>query len=171
MAWQWEGVHFEFDHVDCYTDENGVWEWNEAPIDAFEADICPRGRMPLTDQLIFAREKEHLFQPPEMLVITGRVLEKESGDPVTNYRVTPGRRNPDLTIGIDRYQCDAYQSETPQYRVEFNRTSEGYLVRIEADGYRVATSRNFKSGEGDVCFDFQLERAEPFTGRIVDVEG
>lgn len=32
---------FEFDHVNSYADANGVWEWNEAPVDEFKADICP----------------------------------------------------------------------------------------------------------------------------------
>ena len=42
--WRGPFSYFEFDHVNQYTDRNGVWEWNEAPLDEFKADICPHRR-------------------------------------------------------------------------------------------------------------------------------
>ncbi len=171
QRWRGHVKYFEFDHVECYTDDNGVWVWDEAPLDAFEADICPKNGMQLTDQVIKAREEEYVFQPPNFLVITGRVLDAETGDPITNFRVTPGRRNPDMRIGVDWYKRDVYTSQTPEYCVKFNRTSEGYLVRIEADGYRVAQSRDFSSDEGDVTYEFKLQQAESLSGRIVGADG
>lgn len=171
QRWRGRVDYFEFNHVDCYTDENGWWVWNEAPVDAFEADICPRGGMQLTDQRIVARDEEYVFQPPDKLVITGCVVDAESDEPITDFRVTPGRRNESSGIGIDWYKRNAYTSETPDYQVIFDRTSEGYVVRIEADGYRVAQSRDFESGEGEVTYDFRLERAKSIAGQIVDMTG
>ena len=169
----WRGPvdYFEFDHVDCYTDENGVWEWNEAPLDTFEADICPPGGMQLVDQRLVAGKDEHLFQPPPLLVVTGRVLDAESGEPITNPRVTPGHRNDNPSIGFDWYERDAYTPETSHYRVQFNRSLKGYVVRVEAEGYRVSQSRDFHFDEGDVTFDFRMQRAESLTGQIVDASG
>ncbi|PHQ34350.1 carboxypeptidase-like regulatory domain-containing protein [Rhodopirellula bahusiensis] len=171
QRWRGRVGYFEFDHVDCYTDENGVWEWNEAPLDVFEADICPPGGMQLARQPIVAGDAEHLFQPPPLLVITGKVRDAESGEPITGFRVTPGHRNDNPSIGFDWYKREAYTSNSADYQVEFNRSGSGYVVRIEADGYRVAQSRDFQFDEGDVTFDFQMEPAESITGQIVDANG
>ncbi len=171
QRWRGRVDYFEFDHVDCYTDEHGVWEWDEAPLDTFEADICPRGGMQLVSQPIIARDAEYVFQPPPLLVITGRVLGAEYGEPIINFRVTPGHRNDNPTIGVDWYEGDAYTSETSSYRVEFNRSGGGYLIRIEAAGYRVVQSREFASDEGDVTYDFRLQRAANLTAQLVDSKG
>jgi len=50
------------------TDEKRrVGNGNEAPIRCVrKPDICRAEAGAVTDQLIFAREKEHLFKPPEM---------------------------------------------------------------------------------------------------------
>ena len=171
QRWRGRVDYFEFDHVDCHTDEHGVWEWNEAPLDTFEADIGPRGGMTMVRQPITAREAEYVFQPPPLLVITGRVLDAESGEPITDYRVTPGHRNDNPRIGFDWYRGESYTSKTSNYRVQFDRSGVGYLVRIEAAGYRVTQSRDFNSDEGDVTYDFRLERAASLTGQIVDAKG
>jgi beta-lactamase regulating signal transducer with metallopeptidase domain len=58
---RWRGQmfqYFEFDHVNQYSDENGVWEWNEAPRDGFEADICPPQGMQLSHQTLMPRDEE-----------------------------------------------------------------------------------------------------------------
>ncbi|TWT74099.1 carboxypeptidase-like regulatory domain-containing protein [Allorhodopirellula solitaria] len=171
QRWRGHVDYFEFDHVHCYTDENGIWEWNEAPLDAFQADICRRGGMQLVKQVIVAGDEEHVFRPPPLLVITGRVLDAESGEPVTRYRVTPGRRNDDPRIGFDWYEREAYTAKTSNYRVEFNRSGDQHLVRIEAEGYRVAQSREFASNEGEVTYDLKLQKATSITGQIVDAHG
>jgi hypothetical protein len=47
--------YFEFNGVNQYTDDEGVWEWNEAPVDEFEADICRADGMQLQSQPIAPR--------------------------------------------------------------------------------------------------------------------
>jgi hypothetical protein len=56
---RWRGMsdYFEFDHVNAYTDDNGVWTWNEAPLDEFKADICRPEGMQLFGQTLIAREE------------------------------------------------------------------------------------------------------------------
>ncbi len=144
--------YFEFDHVDCHTDENGVWEWDEAPLDTFEADIGARGTMTLVRQPITAREAEYVFQTPPLLVITGRVLDAESGEPITGYQVTPGHRNDNPTIGFDWYRASAYTSQTSNYRVQFDRSGAKYLVRIEAEGLRLSIGKH--------CYQFSIPTME-----------
>ncbi len=50
------------------------------------------------------------------------------------------------------------------------RETHGYfahLVRIEADGYLVADSRDIKSTEGDVTIDFALKRGQDIIAKVV----
>ena len=64
QRWRGKLDYFEFRGVDAYTDENGVWEWNEAPLDEFRADISTPGRIGLPMQSLTAREEEYVFTPP-----------------------------------------------------------------------------------------------------------
>ncbi len=41
--WRGRIDYFEFDHISEYADPNGVWVWNEAPLDEFKADIYSPG--------------------------------------------------------------------------------------------------------------------------------
>src|SRR5205823_1586491 len=96
----WHGRidYFEFDHVNDYADKNGIWEWNEAPLDEIKADICPPDGMQLTEQSLIARDEEYVFRPPPALVITGSVVDAETKQPIKNFRVVPGIRSSDSHI-------------------------------------------------------------------------
>ncbi len=75
---RWRGFdfrYFEFDQVNQYADENGVWEWNEAPLDEFKADISPPDGMELAKQSLIARDEEYVFRTPPPLVISGKVID------------------------------------------------------------------------------------------------
>ncbi|EMI55252.1 carboxypeptidase regulatory-like domain-containing protein [Rhodopirellula sallentina] len=171
QRWRGRVDYFEFDHVDTYTNEDGIWIWDEAPLDAFQADICPPGGMQLTKQTILAGEDELVFEPPNLLVVSGTVSDAETGEPITHYRVTPGLVNERYQNGINWNDRQRFSSQSDHYEVTFNRTGDGHAVRIEADSYRIAQSRVFASDEGAVNYDFQLIRATNLEGRIVSPDG
>ena len=85
--------YFEFDHKNQYADEDGVWEWNEAPLDEFEADICRPGGMELARQKLIARDEEYVFRVPPALVISGSVIDAETKKPIKEFQVVPGIRS------------------------------------------------------------------------------
>ncbi len=170
----WDGKridYFEFDHVNEYADENGVWEWNEAPLEPFEADICPPKGMQLTHRTLFHRDEEFVFAPPPALVVSGSVVDAKTKKPIPKFRVIPGLRNSDPLIGMDWNKRESYDATGGQYQVHFTREYPAHLVRIEADGYQVAISRDILSDEGSVNFDFELEPAEDIAAKIVDAQG
>ena len=81
---RWRGPikYFEFDQISQYADENGVWVWNEAPLDEFKADICPSADgMQLLKQPLIARDEEYVFRLPAQLVVTGKVVDAETREP------------------------------------------------------------------------------------------
>lgn len=170
----WDGQqieYFEFDHINEYTNEDGVWEWKEAPLEPFDADICRAGGMQLTDRPLFSREEEFVFSPPPALVVSGNVVDEKTKKPISKFRVIPGLRNVDPGIGMDWSKRDSYDAVDGKYQVRFNREYPSHLVRIEADGYQVAISRDFKSDEGKVNYDFELIPAEDISAQIVDASG
>lgn len=169
---QWRGriEYFEFDHVNGYADENGVWEWNEAPHDAIVADICRPEGMQLVDQVLMARDEQYTFKPPKALVISGAVTDAETKEPIKKFRVIPGLLFPN-SPDVYWNRQDSYDAVDGKYSIKKNREYLAHFVRIEADGYRAAKSRSIKSNEGSITIDFALERGENISTSVLTPEG
>ncbi|NOY42053.1 MAG: hypothetical protein GXP26_09475 [Planctomycetes bacterium] len=170
---RWRGMfgYFEFGHVSQYADENGVWEWDEAPLDEFQADICRPGGMQLTEQPLIAREEEYVFKPPRALVVSGTVVDAKTKKPIKNFRVIPGLRNKDPRIRMNWIPGDSYEASDGTYRIRMNDDYPAHLVRIEAAGYQVAISRDIMTDEGEVDFDFELQPAEDIAATVLTTAG
>jgi protocatechuate 3,4-dioxygenase beta subunit len=167
---------FAFDHIVRYADAGGVWQWDEAPLDEFKADICPPGGMQLQTQRLIARDEEYVFRTHPRLVISGSVVDAETRQPAKAFRVVPGVRA-DARAGrpgparIDWSREDGYAANDGKYRIERDREETAHLVRIEADGYRVAVSRDIKSDEGKAHVDFALVKAQDVAAQILTPDG
>lgn len=170
---RWRGAHayFPFSNVNQYADENGVWEWHEAPLDEFQADICRPDGMQLSKQSLIARDEEYLFTPPKALVVSGRVINAETRQPIEKFRVTPGLRNSDPGIRMNWIHSDSYEATDGTYRIRFTHAHLAHLVQIEAEGYQAAVSRDIMTDEGEVEFDFALQPAEDIAATILASTG
>jgi hypothetical protein len=168
QRWRGHIDYFEFDHVNEYTDANGVWEWSEAPLDEFKADICRPNGMQLEEQPLVARDEEYVFRPPPMLVVTGTVIDAMTKKPINKFRVVPGWRWQDLRLHWS--QDEAHEAAEGRYAIDRNRGLV-HLVRVEADGYQAAVSRDIKFDEGHVAIDFELKPAENIAPLIVSADG
>jgi beta-lactamase regulating signal transducer with metallopeptidase domain len=162
QRWRGSRAYFAFQNVNQFADENGVWVWSEAPIDEFQADICRPDGMQLSRQPLIARDEEYVFTPPKSLVVSGKVVDANTGEPIEGFRVIPGLRNVDPEIGFDWILGDSYVATEQAYRIRFSHTADSgfHVVRIEADGYKVARSRDISFDQGDVEIDFELEPTE-----------
>lgn len=169
--WRGRIDYFEFDHVSQYADENGVWEWNEAPLDEFKADICRPGGMQLSEQSLIAREEEYVFKPPIALVVSGSVVDAKTKEPIKRFRVIPGLRNSDPRIRMNWIPRDSYEASDGKYRIRLTDDYPAHLVRIEAEGYQVAISRDIMTDEGKVDFDFELQPADDIAATILTAAG
>ncbi len=168
---EWRGSfnYFEFDNVNQYADKNGVWEWNEAPLDTFQADICRPGGMQLSRQALFPREEEFVFTPPSALVVSGSVIDAKTKAPIQKFRVIPALRNTDSRVSL--IERDRFEATDGKYRVRMTHGYPAHLVRIEADGYRVAISRDIATDEGEVRYDFELQPAANIAATVVTSDG
>jgi beta-lactamase regulating signal transducer with metallopeptidase domain len=164
---QWRGAfsYFEFSHVSQYADENGVWVWHEAPLDEFKADICPPSGMQLQQQPIIAREQEYVFRVPSVLVVSGNVVDATTKKPINHFRVVPGGRDDQSQMYWERRQ--SFLVDAGHYEIRQNRVESTNLIRIEADGYEAAVSRDIKSDEGSISVDFELKAGKNVAAKVV----
>ena len=165
QRWRGSFAYFEFSHVSQYADENGVWVWNEAPLDEFKADICRPGGMQLDQQSLISREQEYVFRTPPALVISGKVIDAVTKEPIKKFRVVPGTRS--IASTINWIESEVYAASGGGYRISRHRGDFAHLVRIEADGYQTAVSRDIKSDEGSISIDFELVKGSGIVGKVV----
>jgi hypothetical protein len=168
----WRGnqiQYFEFDKINQYANKDGVWEWDGAPLEQLEADICPPNGMQLPKQDITAREEEYVFHPLETLVISGTVTDAQTKEPIKSFRVIPGNRYGPGQLFWNRQ--DAYTAKDGKYKIRNNRAEGAQVVRVEADGYKPSESEDIKAGDENVALDFELERGADVEGVVLTPEG
>ncbi len=161
--------YFEFDHVDQYADANGIWEWNEAPVDEFKADICRPNGMQLGKQSLMARAEEYVFAPPPALVVVGRVIDAETKQPIENFQVVPGVRSSAEHMNWVPNEIFEAQNGTFEHRETHDYFA--HLFKIQARGYKPVESRDIKSNEGRVEVTFELERGAEIEIRVMTPKG
>ena len=169
QRWRGRFSYFEFGHVSQYADKNGVWEWNEAPLDEFKADICRPDGMQLAKQSLIARDEEYVFRPPVALVISGKVLDAETKKTIKQFLAVYGIKDDEPPI--DWVRNASYNAADGRYRIRRRHDYPVHLVRIEADGYLPAVSRDIKSNEGNVTIDFALKKGKDVASTILTPEG
>lgn len=166
QRWRGRTDYFEFDHVNQYASDQGVWEWHEAPLDEFQADICPPGGMQLPRQPLIAREQEYVFRVPDPLVVSGKVIDANTGEPIKEFRVVPGRRQ---GAGDNLFwnREDGFAGANGRYELRESRGETAHLIRIEAEGYRAAVSRDIRNDEGSITIDFALVKGKDVVAKVV----
>lgn len=165
QAWRGPIHYFEFDHVNQYADDRGVWEWHEAPLDEVQADICPPGRMQMPRQPLIARDQEYVLRVPDPLVVSGKVIDASTGEPIRSFQVIPGGRRPYGNLFWNREE--GFAGANGRYELRESRGEAAHLIRIEADGYRAAVSRDIRSDEGSITIDFALVRGKDVVAKVV----
>lgn len=167
----WRGErfkYFEFDHVNEYADQEGVWEWNEAPLDEFRADICPPNGMALSRQPLIAREEEYVFRTPPALVVSGRAIDAETGQPIEKFQVIRGIRSSDSHMTWVDSRPIIGVNGAYSYRLQHDYFAN--LFRAEADGYQPIISRVVKSDEGSVTIDFEMIRGKNIVAKVISAD-
>jgi len=171
QKWKGRYEYWEFEKVNQYANKDGIWEWHEAPLDSFEADICPPNGMQMPDQPLIARQEEYVFKTLPMLVISGAVIDGETKAPIKLFKVIPG-----LRFNAERatyWESDhSFSAADGKYQIKQDREQFAFGVQIVADGYLPAVSRDIKSDEGKVTIDFALKKGGmPVVAKIEPPKG
>ena len=139
--------------------------WNEAPLDEFKADICPPDGMELAGQPLIARAEEYVFRVPDPLVVSGKVIDAVTRKPIKAFRVVPGVRSSETHMNW--VESESFSATDGQFQLRETHGYFAYLVRVEADGYQAAVSRDIKSTEGKVTIDFELKKGKDIVAKVV----
>ncbi|WP_165069100.1 carboxypeptidase regulatory-like domain-containing protein [Paludisphaera rhizosphaerae] len=169
QRWRGPFQYFEFDHVGQRADENGVWVWHEAPVDEFQADVCPPNGVQMLLQPFIARDEEYVVRAPAPLAITGRVTDATTGKPIPRFRVVPGIRSTPDHMNWDRNS--SFEATDGRFEYLPDRGYLAHLLLIEADGYQLAVSREIKSDEGSVVVDFKMGRGTDLSAEVKTASG
>ncbi len=159
---------FEVDQAPTKTDSDGAWEWHELPRERILLSINRPNGMTLGWQRVTAGQAEHLFHVPAELVITGRVVDADTKQPIRNYRFTAGYRTNGQQVVLNETKPAAADG-TNQIRQTYLQPA--YLVRIDAEGYWHSVSREIKSDAGQITLNFELLRANDFAATVLTPDG
>ena len=123
-------------------DKDGRFDWRSAPgdvvlCDVFKAGYMSRRRIPLSA----SDDADQTITLDPVLVISGRVTDAQTRQPVPAFRVVRGlvfANNPKVAW-LNR---DSAAFTGGRCTVQEREPHPGYAVRIEADGYKPAESRS-----------------------------
>jgi hypothetical protein len=166
---QWREQYLQFDRVPRETDVDGRWEWNEAPPDGVTASIGRPNGMSLGSRPLSPRKEEFVFRVPAALVISGKVVDAETHQPITGFRAVSGYVWMEQQVIWQQGQNLAKSGNTYEIRKTYD--NGGSMVRVEADGYMPAVSREVGSEEGKVTIDFELLKGKTVAATVLTPDG
>lgn len=154
--------------------ENGVYQWDWAPADAVKYSISKSGYDSKSVSLV-AQAESHRVVLAAPIRISGSVVDAQTGNPITEFRVMPVKAfRPDF-YSTDFQEDNIVIGRNGRYEIRIDSHGEStnrHRVRIEASGYRSALGRlSVAAGEPALVENFRLERAEPLVGRVSSPDG
>jgi len=151
------------------TNEDGTWEWHDAPVDEVQYSIFARGRFSIADSrasFLPSTEVQDIVMYPSATV-TGSVIDKVTHNPVKAFEYVEGVWwDVDDADYVLQRSSGSHMGKTGDFRFEMDRGCVKYLIRVKADGYRPIHSREILPEEGDVHLEFELEPSEGLSGIV-----
>jgi beta-lactamase regulating signal transducer with metallopeptidase domain len=158
-------------HFTAKTDKDGRIEWRSAPNDVVLYHTGKIGYMSSRHVPLTATGREQVITIYPELVITGRVTDVHTGQPLPRFRLTRGQKYEGQTE-TDWAVNEAVDITGDRYTMRFSEPWGLFFARVEVPGYQPAESRAFKSTERNPTFDFALVRGEePLSGIVLLPDG
>ena len=174
----WRG-HRPFINLHFQSDRDGMIVWDHAPEDPITYVLLADSHQ--TQKIILQPKDEvQAVQIKSPTVVTGRVVDATTKQPVTHYDLIFGVYYPEKHPWASGWaRGAALHLETDSYRYVFDdeaRLDDGdgsgpgtegfHRLRIEAPGYEPGVSRPIANDEASVTIDFQLKPAPTIHGVI-----
>ncbi len=161
--------YFEVDNAPRQTDVDGLWEWKEAPPEEILANISRPNGMTLSNRALSPRKEEYVFRVPKALVISGKVVDAETHQPIKSFRLMSGYVWMGQQVVWEQNNNVAATGNT--YEIKKTYENGGNLVRVEAEGYMPAVSREIKTDEAKVTIDFELLKGKTVALTVLMPDG
>ena len=154
------------------SDADGRIEWKNAPADAVEYDFLKEGFQAARNVPLTAAAQEQTVTLRQPLLVNGAVTDARTHQPVHEFRIITGLATPEGWRSWAR--AVARPGHDGRYVQAFDEPaalSGRHLLRVEAEVYRSAVSRQIDDAEGHVTLDFSLEPGGPAAGRVLTPDG
>lgn len=154
------------------SDENGIVVWPSAPEGAVKLRLRKRGYGDYEEEATFTHEPRKITLHTEV-VISGAILDDETGDPITPAKVVPVShypQRPDNPI-VQASQTRVLEDGRYSITETFWQNGQELVLQFEAMGYRPKRIGPFGPTSGAITADVRLERAAPLRGRVLGVDG
>jgi peroxiredoxin len=149
------------------TNAEGRVTWPSAPRDAVQFDIFLDGYMRRRLVPLVASAEEQVVTLDPALVVSGRVTDAATGQPVPRFRIIQGWRQSGGTQETRWSNNEAVEYTGGSYSTRFDFPTPAHFVKVEAPGYEPADSRAFQSDEGAQTQDFALQPAAKVSGVVL----
>ncbi len=147
---------------------DGRIEWNSAPPDRV-LDLCASMGIMTRGIRLKADGQEHVIALKRPPLVTGRVVDADTGEPIAGVKAFPG-------YGMEDHcweRGDTWRSTNDTFRVRFTENKLPWRVRVEAEGYEAFVSeplaRDF-SGSLDVALH-RPDLSRAVRGIVVQADG
>jgi hypothetical protein len=156
------------------TDGEGRVTWVEAPTDPVGLNASAPGYVSVMERSVLGGDAEHVIKLVKILVVSGTVVDDETGKPVTGFRAvggwtSAGRPAPFWSRDEGGVNYGPAGTGAFDFRESFQR--DGYAVRVESAGYLPVESREIKPGEEDVKLEFRLKKGKDLVATLRSVDG
>ena len=173
---RWEMRRSHIVSLTARTDAAGHFKISDAPLDgSLEFYVSKKGFL-LPEDTVYLPQREPyeitLYRPP---VISGTVVDEETGKPITEFEVTDGILWPSSSKvywrGSETVHSEhgAFSRTIQNFIVKPSLPS--YAVRIMAKGYAPETTPLVQVGEKAEPSVVRLHKGEPWTGIVNDSAG
>lgn len=150
---------------DTTTDEQGRFAWDSAPLDGITIGFMKRGYMIVERSFHAGGPEETIVLEPERR-FAGLVTDADSGEPISELRVTPGESFGDGASQMVNWQPFlGVKGRNGTFLLHPERSIQ--LMRIEADGYiPLVASLSQEAKTLSTTNTFKLKRSAAFSGVV-----
>lgn len=152
------------------TDEQGIWEWGEAPDDEIQYVIGKANYFGIVTKLTAGKSEYEITLIPAVKVI-GTVIDKETREPIKEFNYVHGvwwepsddrfvLQSPQVQVGIGG-----------KFRFQMGSACEKFYLQVEAEGYKPSVSREILPGEESINLTFKMKKGIGPSGVVLLDDG
>lgn len=153
------------------TDADGRFQWNSAPEEALLYSVLAEGFNRAYAQTLEANGSEQVIKltrkEPDVdtLKIRGTVMDADTGQPLSAFKVFVGERDAEWAFPLDFYT----DGQDGQFALTLPSKSShpGYVVQIEQQGYLPAVSAAYQKTNGNQTLEFKLHKGTGPSGVVL----
>jgi len=159
------------------SDANGRFEWKEAPAGSFTIRISKQAFMDPSFN-VTASDDEQKFTIVPKPVISGTVVDAETGAPIDRFKLFSGQmpnRGGDVYYderndSIESTAADGHYTYKDPFRIGMGGGTAAYYIKVEARDHKTAAVK-LELGEPTITLDFKLEKAASVSGIVKRADG